>query len=133
MQRILLKWSLMSCLHFLSVLKKVSKIWKSNSFLVMVDLLAVRARVCLFEFSSKLLYCYMYFVICSLQITHFYRMFLSEFPSLHNTCTHPAQFVWIILYSLKAKKVICCPKSVLKENKQYLMVKFLLYIVRYKM
>ena len=117
-----LKWSLMCFLHFLSAIKKVSKIWKS-SFLLIIDLLAFRAQVHLFEFSSKL-YCYKYFVICSLQITHFYRMFLSEFPSLYNTCTHPTQFVWIILHSLKAKKVICCPKSVLGENKQYLIVKF---------
>ena len=55
------------CLHFLSALKKVSKIWKS-SFLLMIDLVAIRARVHLFEFSSKLLYCYMYFVICSLKL-----------------------------------------------------------------
>ena len=87
----------------------------------MIDLLAFWAQVRLIEFSFKFLYCYMYFVICSLQTTHFYSMFLSEFPSLHNTCTHPAQFVWIILYSLKAKKVIYCPKSVRRENKQYLM------------
>ena len=119
-----LKWSLMCCLHFLFAIKKVSKTWKS-SFLLKIDLLAFWAHLRLFEFSSTLLYCYMYFVICSLQIPHkFYCMFLSEFPSLHNTCTHPTQFVWIILYSLKAKKVICCSKSVLRENKQFLMVKF---------
>ena len=73
----------------------------------MIDLLVFRARVHLSEFSFKLLHCYMYFVICSLQKTHFYCMFPSEFPALHNTCTHPAQFVSVILplNSLKAKKV----------------------------
>ena len=88
----------------------------------MIDLLAFRAQVRLFEYSFKLLYYYMYFVICSLQITHFYHMFLSEFLALQKTCTHPTQFKCIILYLLKAKKVICCPKSVLRENKQYLTV-----------
>ena len=84
-------------LHFLSVLTKVSKLWKS-SFLLMIDLLAFRPRLHLFEFSFKL-YCYnLYFVIfCTLEITHFYCMLLSEFPALHNTCTHPIQFVWIIV------------------------------------
>ena len=106
------------CLHFLCW-KKVSKRWKS-SFLLIIDLLAFRARVRLFKFSFKLLYCYMYFIICSLQITHFYRMFFSEFLALQKTCTHPTHFKWTILYLLKAKKVICCPKSVLRENKQYL-------------
>ena len=101
--------------------KKVSKRWKS-SFLLMIDLLAFRAQVRLFEYSFKLLYCYMYFVICSLQITHFYHMFLSEFLALQKTCTHPTQFKCIILYLLKVKKVICCPKSVLREKKQYLTV-----------
>ena len=110
-------------LYFLSALKKVSKIWTS-SFLLMIDLSAFWARVHLFEFSSRLLYYYMYFVICSLEITHFYRMFLSEFLALHNTCKHLAQFVWVILYLLKAKKVICRPKSVIRENKQCLTVKF---------
>ena len=101
--------------------KKVSKRRKS-SFLLMIDLLAFRAQVRLFEYSFKLLYYYMYFVICSLQITHFYHMFLSEFLALQKTCTHPTQFKCIILYLLKVKKVICCPKSVLRENKQYLTV-----------
>ena len=77
--------------------KNASKIWKS-SFLLMIDLLAFRAQVRLFESSFKLLYCYMYFVICSLQITHFYRMFLSEFLTLQKTCTHPTQFEWIIYF-----------------------------------
>ena len=48
----------------------------------MIDLLAFWARVRLFEFSYKLLYYYMYFVICSIEITHFYQMFLSEFLKL---------------------------------------------------
>ena len=48
----------------------------------MIDLLAFWARVRLFEFNYKLLYYYMYFVICSIEITHFYQMFLSEFLEL---------------------------------------------------
>ena len=100
-----------------------------SSFLLMIDLLAFEARVRLFEFSFKLLYCYMYFVICSFQITYFYRMFLREFLALQKTCTHPTQFKCIILYLLKAKKVICCPKSVLRENKQYLTVKIFYQIL----
>ena len=69
----------------------------------MIDLLAFRARVQLIEFSFKFLYCYMYFVICSLQITHFYSMFLSEFPSLHKTCTHPTVCVNYTLF-IKSQK-----------------------------
>ena len=48
----------------------------------MIDLLAFWAWVRLFEFSYKLLYYYMYFADCSIEITHFYRMFLSEFLAL---------------------------------------------------
>ena len=110
------------CLHFLSALKKVPLI-SSNDRLVGYFL----AWVCLFEFSFKLLYCY--FVICSLQIEHFYCMFLSYVLALHKTWTHSAQFEWIILYSLKEEKVICGPKSVLRENKQDLTVKIFYQIL----
>ena len=68
----------------------------------MIDLLAFRAQVRLFEYSFKLLYCYMYFVICSLQITHFYHMFLSEFLALQKTCTHPTQLHYTLF--IKSEK-----------------------------
>ena len=85
------------CLHFLSALKKVPLI-SSNDRLVGY----FWAWVCLFEFSFKLLYCY--FVICSLQIEHFYCMFLSYVLALHKTWTHSAQFEWIITLFIKSGK-----------------------------
>ena len=82
------------CLHFLSALKKVPLI-SSNNRLVGY----FWAWVCLFEFSFKLLYCY--FVICSLQIEHFYSMTVSQLCSgttqnlnrFHTVCVNYTLFI----------------------------------------
>ena len=65
-----------------------------KDFLSSNDRLAclIRAQVHLFEFSSKLLYCYMYFVICSLQLWFNFLLFQTHYHTLPYPKTKEKKF-----------------------------------------